>query len=309
MGCYEENQDIINRVWARIERRWRAYPSGLRALTRDLVSMLGPKPEAFFTGPDASPLLHLPIWLAGRSIQRSLPELLEATALAYLFVRIQDNVIDEPETRGKPPLLLLGNLLLADALALLVGFTRSRIFWRCAREAWAVFSEVTERERRQVSSLTAYPRAAFRRHSRKVALARIPLYAVLARSRRAQPSSLQLVDRFIDGLGHAYGLVNDVLGFSRDLTAGTNTHLLSAARATLPRSEWQDPKAVERALIAEPFFETFLGRAIAIHRRLLPVGLALGIRGMHLFTEERIARIEHHIRQMATLRLAAALRL
>jgi hypothetical protein len=279
----------------------------MRALARELMATLGPKPQAFFCGPDAGPLLHFPIWLANRSLQRSLPDLLEATALSYFYVRIQDNVVDEPATRGKPQLLLLGNVLLADAMALLVSFSPSKTLWSHARSAWMLFSEETERERQQLSTNGLYSAAAFRRHSRKVALARIPLYAVLARTRRAWPASLRRVDQLIDCMGQSYGLVNDVLGCTRDLASGANTHLLAMARRTLSRAQQRDRKAVERALVGQPLFETFLGRAIVLHRRALSIGEALGIRAMRAFTEERITRIEHHIGQMTKLRLAAAL--
>jgi hypothetical protein len=308
--CYQQNQDLIDVVWQRIQRRWRGYPAGMRALARELVATLGPKPQAFFSGPDAGPLLHFPIWLAGRSLQKSLPDLLEATALAYFYVRIQDNVVDEPATRGKPPLLLLGNVLLADAIDLLARFAPSLAFWAHAKAAWTLFSEETECERQQIATSGRYRFATFRRHSRKVALARIPLYAVLARTKQTKQSrqvAFRQVDQLIDCMGEAYGLVNDVLGRSRDLASGANTHLLATARAMLPRSRQRDPKAVERVLIAQPLFERFFARAIEIHRRALPFGEALGIRAMRPFTEERIARIEHHTRQMTTLRLAAAL--
>ncbi len=307
MRCYQQNQDLIDIVWQRIQRRWRGYPAGMRGLARELVATLGKKPQEFFSGPDAAPLLHFPIWLAGRSLQKSLPDLLEATALAYFYVRIQDNVIDEPATRGKPPLLLLGNVLLADAMDLLACFAPSRAFWAHAKAAWMLFSEETECERQQIATVGTYSVAAYRRHSRKVALARIPLYAVLARTKPSRQVIFRQVDQLMDCMGEAYGLVNDVLGRSRDLASGANTHLLATARAILPRSRQCDPKAVERVLIAQPLFESFFARAIEIHRRALPFGEALGIRAMRPFTEERIARIEHHTRQMTTLRLAAAL--
>lgn len=309
MRCYDEHQDLIELVWRRIQQRWRTYPTGMRGLARELIATLGPNPNRFFSGPDTSPLLHFPIWLAPKSLERSLPDLLEATALAYLYVRIQDNVVDEPATRGKPPLLLLGNVLLADALVLVGDFARSREFWRHAKNAWTLFSEETERERRQVAARRPYTVADYRRHSRKVALARIPLYAVLARTKTTDSSILGQVDRLIDCMGQAYGLVNDVLGCSRDLSSGANTHLLATARAMLPRAQQNDTKAVERVLVAQPLLQTFLRRAIRLHRRALPLGEAIGIGCMRAFTEERIARIEHHIRQTTTMRLSAALAL
>lgn len=307
LQCYERNQALLDKVWSRIERRWRAYPQPLRRLANALVATLGPRPHRYFSGPDAAPILHLPIWLAGSQGFPGLLDLLEATALAYLFVRIEDNVIDEPVTRGKPPQLLLGNLLLTDAITLMASFTNSDRFWKHARAAWMMFSGETEAERIALARRQPYQRAAFRRHARKVALARIPLYAVLARTQKAGGTQVAAVDRLIDHLGEAYGLVNDVLGCSRDLQSGAQTHLLSTARASLPLSQRDDPVALGKSLIAAPYFEQFLRRAIRAQKRSLVAGDALGMRAMADYTKERIARIEHHIRQSTVLRLAVAL--
>lgn len=307
LQCYERNQGILDQVWSRIERRWRAYPRPLCRLATELVATMGPEPHRYFSGPDAAPILHLPIWLADRTGFPGLRDLLEATALAYLFVRIEDNVIDEPATRGSPPQLLLGNLLLTDAIAVVATFASGDRFWQRARAAWMMFSGETEAERVVLAQRQPYRLAAFRRHARKVALARIPLYALLARMRKDGDQRMAAVDRMIDRLGEAYGLVNDVLGFSRDLQSGTQTYLLSTARSLLPRNRQSDPVALRNSLIAAPLFEQFLRRAIRLQKRALVAGQELGIRAMAGYTEERIARIEHHIRQATTLRLAVAL--
>lgn len=308
MKCYAQNQGLLDRVWRRIEQRWRGYPAPLRRAAVELTRTLGPSPRRFFSGPDAGPLLHFPIWLAGKEHRRDLPDLLEGIALAYLFVRIQDNVIDEPATRGRPPWLLLGNVLLGDAVTLLAGFAGgSRSFWRRARAAWALFASETASEHRQLARRTAYRGAAFRRHARKVALARVPLYALLARMGRDDARHVAMVDRLIDQMGEAYGLANDVLGCPRDLACGAETYLIASARSLLPRRLRNDTRAVRQVLIAEPLFERFLRRAVRIHLRARETGRALGMRAMDAFTADRVARLEHHIREATTLRLAVAL--
>ncbi len=307
MKCYRKNQPILDQVWDRLQRRLRGYPGVLGTLAAEFRTTLGRKPARYFSGPDAAPLLHLPLWLARPGTRRALPDLLEATALAYFFVRIQDNVLDEPVTRGRPPLLLLGNVFLADALAMTARFVNGEPFWQRARQAWQIFALETEAERRWLAQGRPYGWAAFRRHARKVALARIPMHAVLMREGRSDARTLALVDRLIDLMGQSYGLVNDVLGCHRDLMAGTRTFLLASAGATLRASARRDTAALRQAVLARPWFEQFLTRAIRVHRRALPVGVALGVREMAAFTEERVARIEWHLRRASVLRLAVAL--
>jgi hypothetical protein len=307
VSCYRRNQPLLDRVWDRLDDRFRHYPAPLRTLAGELVRTLGPRPRRYFSGPDAAPILHLPIWAAGPASRRALPILLEASALAYLYVRIQDNVIDEPVTRGRAPHLLLGNVLLGDAIALLARFVQSPRVWDLARSAWTLFSSETESERRQLAANRGYGAERFRRNARKVALARVPLYAVLAREGRLDRKATARIDTLVDKLGEAYGLVNDVLGCPRDLQSGAHTYLLASARATLAKHERTDASALRLALATHPLFEAFLARAMRIHARALPIGLSLGLHAMTAFTEERRARIAWHLRRVTTLRLAMAL--
>jgi hypothetical protein len=305
-----------------IRRRIRAYPPSLRALGREWWSSLGPDPHRYHSAPDASPLLHLPIWMVeGRQGQLAqqhrcapmagtrldaaqLDAVLEATALLYFHTRIQDNVLDEPQTRGRAHQLLLGNVFFLEAWQRLRGLPLSDRFWSRTNEAWQIFSSETEAERRQLQRPGRYPAARFRRHARKVALARIPLYAVMDGDGHADKNA---VDTFIDRLGQAYGLVNDVIGVERDLLAGLRTHLISTVEEALPRRHRRDPAALRRGLLTEPCLERFLERAIALHRRIRPLGEALGIARMGSYTEERIERIRYHHGRALGLRLRFAL--
>lgn len=311
MKCYQVNRGRLSALFEGIARRMRGYPPSLRTLGREWWGTLGPDPRGCHSAPDAPPLLHLPIWLAeGRRGQRAalpsdrLDAILESTALLYFHTRIQDNVLDEPETRGQAPQLLLGNVFAWEAWERLRSLSLSDGFWSWAREAWQIFSDETESERRQLQRRTRYSAVRFRRHARKVALARIPLYAVMDRQPDLEKAA---IDAFIDRLGHAYGLVNDVIGVERDLSAGLRTYLLATVEETLPKRSRRDPAALRRALLREPYLERFLEQAITLHRRIQPLGEALGIAGMDAYTEERIERLRHHQGRALALRLRFAL--
>jgi len=310
VNCYRANRRHLGPIVDRIVRRIRAYPPALRQLGREWLSTLGPDPRGYHSAPDASPLLHLPIWMAegrrkpARTDTPELAALLEATALLYFHTRIQDNVVDEPQTRGQPPQLLLGNMFFLEAWERLRSLSLSDRFWARAHEAWRIYCNETEAERRQLMRQTSYSPALFRRHARKVALARIPLYAVADGDPNVSKSA---IDNLIDRLGQAYGLVNDVLGVERDLVAGMRTYLIATVEETLPKRRRRDPRAVRRALLGHPHLEDFLEEAIVLHRRIQPLGEALGIACMGRYTDERIERIRHHHDRALGLRLRFAL--
>jgi hypothetical protein len=308
--CYQANRRRLRTVIDKIIRQIRTYPQPLRQLGREWWTTLGPDPYGCHSAPDASPLLHLPIWMAvGRTHRAALPAahlhaILQATALLYFHIRIQDNVLDEPQTRGRTPQLLLGNVFFLEAWERLRALPLSSRFWSRAQEAWRLFSSETEAERRQLQRTTPYSSALFRRHARKVALARIPLYAVVDGDRTVDKNA---IDSFIDRLGEAYGLVNDVIGVERDLLAGMRTYLIATVEEALPSRHRRDPVSLRRRLLEHPHLERFLERAIALHRRLRPLGEALGIAGMGAYTDERIERIRHHHSRALELRLQFAL--
>jgi hypothetical protein len=254
--------------------------------------------------------LHLPVWLAeglaggGSAEDRRLDKILEATALLYFYTRIQDNVVDEPLTRGRAPQLLLGNVFELEGWARLHEVPLSHGFWSHAAEAWQVFSSETAAEHAQLHSRRPYSPARFRRHARKVALARIPLHAVQDLLGKPTPT---LVNAFVDRLGEAYGLVNDVLGVERDLAAGLRTFLIATVEQSLPAHDRPTPTRLRRGLLEQAHLETSLERAMLLHQRLVPLGEELGIHRMAEFTADRIARLRHHETRAVGLRLRYAL--
>lgn len=311
MKCYRANRRRLDTIFRRIVGRIRAYPPSLRQLGREWWATLGPNPHGYHSAPDAPPLLHLPIWMvegrrgkvAALSATR-LDAILEGTALLYFHTRIQDDVLDEPQSRGRTPQLLLGNMFFLEAWERLRSLSLSDRFWSWANDAWRVFSDETESERRQLQRPTRYSPARFRRHARKVALARIPLYAVMDDDKAVERTA---IDNFIDRLGHAYGLVNDVIGVERDLSAGLRTYLVATVEESLPKRYHGDPAELRRELLKQPHLERFLEQAIALHRGIRPLGEAVGIARMGSYTDERIERIRYHQARALELRLRFAL--
>lgn len=296
MHVYEENQERLSRVFRRMQERVAGLPGELRGQGEAFLLWAGP---GYFSQPDAAPLMHLPLWMPHQVSTDVQLDLLEATALAYAYVRIQDNVIDEPDTRGNPPMLLLGNVLLWDALDLWRRHTDAR-FEPLARRAWVTFSEFTEVERRQLLRADGYDAEAFGQHARKCAMAEVPLYAVMSAS--GDWMGVGAVAELVHRLAQSYGCVNDVLGWERDLASGANTYLLSQAR------ELAGPGAtlseVGNALVASPILEDMLTAAdVHLHGCLEPAR-ELGLRRFEAFAVARRARLQELRSRVSLLRLA-----
>ena len=304
MRVYEDNAPVIERLRARLARRVAAYPPSLRGLAAGFLERAG---AGYFSLPDAAPLLHLPIWMGRNLAPDTLDDILEATALAYAYVRIQDNVLDEPESRGHPPLLLAANAFLWDALDLYRAHGDAR-FWALSRLAWLTFSEETENERRQLASDAEYAHAAFVAHARKCALAEVPLYAVMSASGdwRGAPH----VGTLVHALSRSYGCFNDVMGFERDLAAGGRTWLLSQARSlACARTGVSAPDVgtIRTTLVASELMEALVQEAIATMDAARPAALALGMLPFEDFATARTARLAEVAAKVTVMRLMSAL--
>ncbi len=297
MKTYEENGPALQAVFSRLETRVASLPPHLREQGAAFLTWAGP---GYFTQADAAPLLHLPLWMPQPVAPEVMADVLDATALAYAYVRIQDNVIDEPGTRGNPPMLLVGNALLWDAMALWHRHTEGR-FAQEARRAWVEFSEQTEAERRQLLRTDGYSAADFEAHARKCALAELPLYAVMSAS--GDWTGAAAVRPLVHGLARSYGCVNDVLGWERDLSSGANTYLLSAARALAGPSGLAGE--VRRALLFSPLLETMLAEAERALEDCRAPAAELRLREFDRFLEERGARLRALTIRVSLVRLAA----
>lgn len=307
MNSSGKYDDVMDSLWDRLDARMGAYPPPLDEQVEALRVYIDAPARQYFSRPDAPPLVLLPIWLGSRLLPEVLLDLIESTALLYLFIRIQDDVLDEPETRGHADWLLLGNALLWDAFALLRDNVPCGEFSSRSRAAWLKFNSATAAERRQLFSSDAapYEENVFEEHCRKVAMAEIPLLAILALENRLHLSDH--VSALISQLGVAYGLTNDVIGFRRDVAAGMQTHLISLVRAHVPEEKWPDADSMSQALLEGAHIENFLARARNAHLRAERHASELGISEFKKFTKQRLARLREIEQQTLLTRFSAAL--
>lgn len=247
-SSYRARHAEVSAAWDLCEARIRALPAPLDALGARFLASVSEGADghrSYFSSPLAPPLLYMPLWLRDRLAaegapglgdERAITAILAATMQGYLYVRIQDDALDEP-ARADRDLALFGNVCFSgmitafgDALG-----ACAPAFFHAFDRAFAAFSRRTLDELRAVRGGAEYPAVVFEEHADKVAFARVPLLAVAALAGRSalEPSIIALVHR----LGVAYGLTNDVLGWPRDLRAGHRTHLLAleGARTRGPR--------------------------------------------------------------------------
>ncbi|MDI1447682.1 hypothetical protein [Polyangium sp. 6x1] len=329
---YEARRADIDAAWAIVEAHLAALPDPLDALAARFLASVSAgeaRHRAYFQNPLAPPLLYMPLWLrdglvgAGRApaaLDEALPRILAGTMLGYFYVRIQDDVLDDPE-RADRELLLLGNACFTGMIALLrEALADHRGFWGAFDRAFVAFSRLTALEQRVVRSDEPYPELLFEEHCDKVAFARVPLLAVAALADRidAEPAICALVHR----LGVAYGLANDVLGWPRDLLAGHRTYLLAAAgldHASLARVD-AEAAGPSRNAARERLTEALRGdlyeggrlrrtlqAAVTWHARAAEAARVLPLPAFEAFTAERIAWIEALDRQIVVMSLRRAL--
>lgn len=282
---------LLDAVWSELEALLSPWPHG----PAFLATM---QDRRYFSSEDAAPLLYLPIWLWGEE-DPTLQPLLVATACGYWYIRIQDDVLDEPATRGKHDWLLLGNCLIWAAQERYTAFCADPWFLTRAQAAWVRFSAATAHERRLLLRPGPFSAADFVASLDKFAFAEIPLLAVLARRQRFDDAAG--VHALIHHLGAAYGRVNDVLGVWRDRAAGLNTYLIATARASL--ADPSDEAALERALVRGPFLHDTLSAAIADQQAAAPIAAALGMAPFAAYTAARVRRLQQLQQQLARLQL------
>jgi hypothetical protein len=308
LEVYARSARLVREVWRRLERRLKAYPGQIGRYGATFLKSIGGDGERYFSSSRATPLLHLPIWMASRLTQGELVPLLEASGLAYFHARIQDDVLDEPLTRGRPEWLLLSNCLIWDATSVFLDCSTQAGYRRLCRAALAEFSRATATERRIL--LRPDPRYAIRSfagHAGKAALAAIPLYAVAAR--QGDLAKMRHVMPLVRTLGMAYGLTNDLQGFERDLAAGHNTFLITELKRRALPATVEGPAGVEQALYRTDVVERTLARAIRYHDRARPFARLLGMSSFSDYTDQRIRWLRGWTREATLGRLAQAIHL
>lgn len=330
---YHAKRAEIDAAWDECEQRFGSLPPPLRGLATQFlqsIALASGSHRNYFSDPLAPPLLYMPIWLFDSLVEQrqlspadhsALIKILAGTIQGYLHIRTQDDVLDEP-ARADANLLLFGNACSSGMVAAYVEAlgTHSSQFWTEYDRAVVDFSCLTLAEQHAVKQDNFYEVERFDEHADKVAFARIPLLAVAALASRfdMRPSICSLVHE----LGIAYGLVNDVVGWTRDLRAGHRTHLLATAGLTHAelRHLHQIPDDTARTAAGETLAERLrenlyqgrllhesLGRALHHHERARDTARALGLFGFEQFHIDRTAWLSA-LDEIGALTLARVLR-
>jgi hypothetical protein len=307
LSVYQSNAHLIRSTWKRLEKRLTGYPGGIGRMGKDFMKREGGDGQQYFSSPQSTPLLHLPIWMARDISSNTLLKVLEATALLYFYVRIQDDVLDEPLTRGRPEWLLLGNCLIWDATSVFFTISSRPTYHRACGRALGEFSRATAAERVQLlEPRRRYSLKSFQNHAAKAAIAEIPLLSVLAiRDRWAMRPHVEKVVRL---LGQAYGLINDIYGFRSDLAASHETFLISELRASQSKSQRKSGPRLMHTLMRTEIIERNIELAIRLHTRANAAAMALGMSAFPEYTDQRTEWLRLWSRQITLARLAYAVR-
>jgi hypothetical protein len=184
--------------------------------------------ESYFEHPFAYPILELPIWALrafGQEGDREFAiDVTYSNLCGYYLIRLLDDAMDAD---GSPDLRLLGAAVFFQAQLQRPYrryFEATHPFWDVFTELCTVTADVTLRD----ADLDSLTREEFVNvASRKVGGAKIPVAAVCFRHGRDEiPAWFDFVDR----LGPPHQMLNDVMGWHKDLTHGHATYLLSEGR-------------------------------------------------------------------------------
>ena len=330
---YLAKQKDVDAAWELCERRFVSFGAPLANLAarflQDVAGLSGTH-RSYFSNPLAPPLLYMPMWLFEQFVHEgalspemhsNLVQILAGTIQGYLYVRTQDDVLDEPQ-RAQSDLLLLGNACCSGMIATYAQALGSHGhgFWPAFDEAIVDFSRLTLAELKAVHQDEPYDVERFEQHADKVAFARVPLLAIAALADRLdlKPQICKLVHQ----LGITYGLVNDVIGWPRDLRAGHRTYLLALAGLTRTEMSHIDEMGDEstresaREALAERLRDRlYTGRLL--HETLVQAARmldcakesanAIGLRGFDEFYNDRSAWITALDAQIGALTLARVL--
>jgi hypothetical protein len=192
----------------------------------------------YFSHPMALPVLELPGWAAEHAGRRGAavnPEttmdLVEAAAVGYLHVRIEDDWFDEGI--GEPgAAMMLSNALFVRHQGLLArtiprtipGATAERGFWDLFEEVWLGYGEAMLLERRLHKGEGVRDAAAFQRVLARSRPLILPAAAALFAADRAQ--DLGAVERICAPLLAGHQLFADLLHAEKDRALGSMTHVL-----------------------------------------------------------------------------------
>jgi hypothetical protein len=312
LRSYQAHQSTLDAAWELLEARLTSLPPPLDALARRFLARISEGENGhrgYFSSRLAPPLVFLPLWLRER-FRREHPDsapshaltvrLVAAAMWGYLYIRIQDDLLDEAHPDRSQT--LLGNVCGWEMARLLESLAGNSATFRAAFErAWLDFTRWTLAEHEQLLSDAPYSDEHFEHHARKVAFARVPVLALCALAGREELAPT--VETLVDQLGVAYGLTNDVVGWQRDLSNSHRTYLL--ARAGFMRAEPLESarRTVREALYGRGLLAETLEASAGWQARAARSAEALGLAEFSDYTRERLELLDELAREAKMIQL------
>jgi hypothetical protein len=239
----DELVQILESALLRTRRRLRQSAPELSVSAAHWMTSLsrGAPLTHYFTHPRAFPLLLLPWWLEGsirsspaRDFQR---DIVYSTVNGYYAVRLIDDLMDgdKPPPREVVPALQFFHTEFTHTYGRYFPFGHP--FWEAFADSWFDAADAASRD----AGFETIDEARFVEVSaRKIVGAKVPLAAVCHRYGRTD--LLEPWCTFVDLFGAWHQMLNDTVGWNRDLDAGRTTYFLSEAtarkRSTDSIAEW-----------------------------------------------------------------------
>lgn len=244
-------------AWSRLEDQLYALPHPLGAEGRLVLQAMaerngGGAPSGYFDHPKAYPTPQVICWIGETYLpdeQEFIEDVLVAALWLFLFVRLQDDVLDDPASRRDA--LLIGNVCVQRGLGGLIRqFCGDNAFLQEVDVAWTCFSAATAWERvEHQGTLRSYPDHQLDRLGEKFAPIRLPIGAILHRAGKRH--LVPAYTRALQNLGTAVQMGNDLANRYEDLRAHNFTYFLTLAGGEPDRALAEGTAAERCLLVAE----------------------------------------------------------
>lgn len=226
---------MFKAVWLRIEEKLTALPKPLSQQAADLLQYMANRNRAtgakgYFEHHDSYPTPQLITWMGECYLPgepRFVERILEAALWLFLYIRIQDDILDDASTQRD--LLLLGNICVQQGFAELYRLLpEDKTFQAEVEAAWLAFSAATALEKiNHWGNISPFTDQDLDLLGEKFAAIRLPISAILCRAGRAD--LILSYAQVLQNLGTAVQMTNDLNNWREDLEVGNFTYFLTQA--------------------------------------------------------------------------------
>lgn len=293
----------LGSVLAGYNRLVKSLPDPLDKKAASLAKTLAPDYRnlvEYYGAKEAFPLLRLPLWLEDKYVSDGLMstrkgygvKTASAALYGYLYIRIQDNVLDEPDMFD-PAFLLVGNEFIREFFYILHGlFPPGSPFWGYCTEYWRGTSSNTLWERQECGGrLRGFCTEDLARVGGKLDGVKVTVASICILAGKEED-----IPRFcaaVDNLNIGSQLHNDVVSFVKDLRHDYfTTVIVNTLGGGETGGEPEDLfcKASIAALTGN-HLESWLAKAIEYNEKALKLLGPDGLPGLDLYVESKNAHL------------------